>query len=333
VAEKAETPLRIVTYEDRAVGMDCLILMAESLCRADPGISLHLTVPDAPAAVLAWAAKWPEVTVSVVRPEGLTGWDVKPWLLLQELGEGRPEVLWIDTDMIVTRPVSRMIAEFPPDALILAQEWDATDAIPMCEFWGMQVGRKIPMLNACILRATQAHRPLLERYLEMTFAPKYREAQKIPIELRPVPVIGDTNLMVALLQSREFCHVPFDYLRLGRHIAQCAGSSGYRPQHRIADLFRGLPPIIHGLGRKPWDPAPAGSRGQRFLFDVATDVNPYVLAARRIARDLDFHPEWLEARTTPGALLRGMAAGHPGMAGLPLAVLHALQLRVGRVAN
>ena len=38
----------VVSYEDRTDALDSLILMAESLCRADPDVSLHLTVPHAP---------------------------------------------------------------------------------------------------------------------------------------------------------------------------------------------------------------------------------------------------------------------------------------------
>jgi hypothetical protein len=156
---------------------------------------------------------------------------------------------------------------------------------------------------------------------------RYRDAQRLPFERRPVHLLHDGWPLIALLECEEFAQVPFDYVRLGRHIAQCAGSSGYRPLHRFLDLFRGLPPLIHGLGRKPWDPR--NDRGiQRFIFDLATDVSPYVLAARRVARDLDMTPQWIETRTWLGALLRKLSAEHPGMAGLPLAIPHAFQTKI-----
>ena len=139
------------------------------------------------------------------------------------------------------------------------------------------------------------------------------------------------NVEYARLESEEFSHLPFDCVRLGRHIAQCAGSSGYRPHHRLLDLVRGLPPLIHGLGRKPWEPVKSRSRSERFLLDLATDVSPYVLAARRVARDIDMTPDWLEARTRLGAMLRKLTAGHPAMAGLPLASAHALQMKIGQM--
>jgi hypothetical protein len=182
----------------------------------------------------------------------------------------------------------------------------------------------MPTINACVLRVTQAHRHLLERYLEMTQDAKYREVQALPMERRPIYLLGDTPILTALLESEEFSQTPFEYLRLGRHIAQCAGSSGYRPQHRFMDLFRGLPPLIHGLGRKPWDPARTQNSVQRFMLDFATDVSPYVLAARKVAKQLDMAPAWLETRTVPGAVLRGLTASHPALAGLPLALIHSL---------
>jgi hypothetical protein len=307
--------------------MDNLILMGESLCRADAHVSLHLTVPDAPPAVRAWAERRPEVVLCTKRPEGVSGWNVKPWLLLQELNAGSPQALWLDDDIIVTRPVSALLEEFPPESLIVAEEWTSA-SIPASNFWDLPSARPIPVFNNCFIRATQANRTLLERWLQMLQDPRYRDAQALPFERRPVPVCHDGWPLIALLESAEFSQVPFDCIRRGRHIAQCAGSSGYQPHHRVLDLFRGLPPLIHGIGRKPWESQPVPSRLQHFLLDLATDVSPYILAARRFARDLDVNPQWLEARTWTGAMLRGMTNGHPGMAGLPLAILHAFHKKI-----
>ena len=165
----------------------------------------------------------------------------------------------------------------------------------------------------------------------MTHDPRYREAQALPFERRPWHLASDQVLLTALLESVEFGRVPIDYLRLGRDIAQCAGSSGYRPHHRLLDLFRGLPPLIHCIGRKPWMFSHDQGRIHRFLIDLADDVSPYVLASRRVARDLGMYPGWVEARTSLGAMLRGLTAYHPAMAGLPLAILHASYLRIGQM--
>lgn len=326
---EAHSPLCVCSYEDRAEAMDSLILMGESLCAVDKDVSLHLTVPDAPDSVRDWARSRPEVVLSTTRPEGVTGWDVKPWLLLRELNETH-EALWLDSDMIVTGPISRIVRDFPRDSLIFAEEWIRSQ-VAVSHLWGLPSARPVLLFNNCFIRATRAHRPLLERWRQMTLDPRYREAQALPFERRPIQALHDGWLLIALLESEEFCQVPFDYIRLGRHIAQCAGSSGYRPHHRLLDLFRGLPPLIHGLGRKPWDSTHGQSRIQRFLLDLATDVSPYVLASRRVARRLNMHKEWFEARTSLGAILRGLTAGHPGIAGLPLAIPHATFRKIDQI--
>jgi hypothetical protein len=329
-APKSERPCLVCSYEDRAAAMDSVLLMGESLCRADPEVSLHLMVPDAPASVRSWAERRPEVILTTTAPDGVTGWDVKPWLLLQELSAGRRDAVWLDDDIIVSRPISTMLEEFPPDSLIVAQDWQGADSVHASQLWGLRSVRPCPLINTCFIRATEAHRPLLERWLKLMQDPGYRAAQSVPWERRPLHLSSDQWLLSALLESEDFSHVPFEYIRLGRHIAQCAGSSGYRPQHRLLDLFRGLPPLIHCIGRKPWVSIHDRGRMYRFLTDLATDVSPYVLASRKVARQLDMSPAWLDARTRLGALLRGLTAYHPGMAGLPLATLHSLHLKISQ---
>lgn len=328
LSETNAPPLLVCSYEDRPAALDGLVFMAESLFRVDPAISLHLTVPDAPPAIRAWAQGRPEVTLSTERPDGVSGWDVKPWLLLHELSAGCEEVLWLDADMIVTRPLSSMLAAFPPESLIVAEEWFLPEPRRLSSLWGLPTARAVVPVNSCFVRVTQFHRPLLERWLQMTRETRYRDAQMLPMERRPFHLASDQALLTALLGTPEFGGVSLDYIRIGRHIAQCAGSSGYRPQHRILDLFRGLPPLIHCIGRKPWESRNNAGGMRGLMADVATDVHPYVLAARRVAKDLNVQREWLEAQTLPGAVLRRLAFGHPGMAGLPLAIPHALLTQI-----
>jgi len=322
--------LRVCSYEDRPEAMDGVILMGESLCRVDPEVSLHLTLPDAPASVRAWAESRPQVVLSAARPEGVSGWDVKPWLLLEELDSGWPEAIWIDTDMIVTRSISALLDEFPSDSLVVTEEWNQPCVIPVCQAWGIPSVRPIRPINACFIRVTQEHRALVARYLQLVQDPRYRAAQALPFERRPLHLLHDSWAVTALLESEEFSHVSYERLRLGRHIAQCAGSSGYRPHHRILDLFRGLPPLIHCIGRKPWVSGNGRGRMNRHLIDLATDVSPYVLASRRVAKDLGISPSWLGARTRMGSLLRGVTGYHPAMAGLPLSILHAFHMIVNQ---
>jgi hypothetical protein len=318
--------LRVCSYEDRPAAMDGLILMGESLCRLDAKVSLHLTVPNAPTAIQNWAERTSGVVLSTNSPDGVNGWDVKSLLLLQELDAGWQSALWLDADMIITRPISELLEEFPPDCLVVTEEWNRQKPVVVTDLWQLQFSRPVRPVNSCALRVTQIHRPLLARWLQMTNDLRYREAQELPFEQRPWHLASDQPLLTALLESTEFGHVRFDYLRLGRHIVQCAGSSGYRPHDRVLDLFRGLPPLIHCIGRKPWMLCQNRGRIGRLLISLADDVSPYVLASRSVARNLNMTPQWIEARTCLGALLRMLSAYHPAMAGFPLAVVHAFHM-------
>jgi hypothetical protein len=111
-----------------------------SLCRAEPHVSLHLTVLDAPAPVRAWAERRPEVVLGTTAPPGVSGWNVKPSLLLHDLNAGWPEALWLDDDIIVTGPVSALIEEFPPESLIVVEEWRRS-TVPLSHFWNLPPAR------------------------------------------------------------------------------------------------------------------------------------------------------------------------------------------------
>jgi hypothetical protein len=322
--------LRVCSYEDRAIGMDSLILMGESLCSVDQSVSLHLTVPDAPAKVREWAASRPEVELSTETLPGLSGWNIKPSLLLKELDAGWEAPLWLDSDMIVSQPISKVVQRYSRSALVLAEEWTDAPPLAIAEGWGLKSKRPISVVNNCFVRVTQAHRPMMERWREMLHDARYRAAQATPYGQRPKHFLHDGWPLIALLECEEFADVEYDFIRRNGEIAQCAGSSGYRPTQRIMDVFRGLPALIHGLGRKPWEEA-TGSGGRRLLLGVATDVSPYVLASRRVAKKLKMRPDWVEARTLPGKVLRGLTGGHPGLAGLPLSILHSVELRVKKM--
>ena len=184
---ETDRSLRVCSYEDRPEAMDGLILMGESLCRVDPGVSLHLTVPDAPASVRNWAERRPEVMLCTSPPNGASGWDVKPLLLLQELNAGRNEAIWLDSDTIVIRPISSLLKEFPRDTLIVSEEWDQHEPIPVTHLWGMSSARPVWPTNTSFVRATPAHRPLLERWLQMTHDPALPRGADAPLYTPPIP--------------------------------------------------------------------------------------------------------------------------------------------------
>jgi hypothetical protein len=76
--------------------------------------------------------------------------------------KGNEEILWIDSDVIVTKNVTGILAEVPNDAIIVTEEalWSPHDDDDAwrARKWGFHVGRVLPFaLNTGVVRVTRAH--------------------------------------------------------------------------------------------------------------------------------------------------------------------------------
>ena len=60
--------------------------------------------------------------------------------------------------------------------------------------------RPVPVLNNCFIRATQAHRPLLERWLEMVHDPRYLQAQALPF----YKSLSPSHMSLASYQGKQY---------------------------------------------------------------------------------------------------------------------------------
>ena len=144
--------------------------------------------------------------------------------------------------------------------------------------WGFDVARKLPStLNTCVIRLTPAHIPLLERWKELLEGEEYSLAQRRPWYERPVHMIGDQDVLTALLSSPEFATLPLVYLRRGSDIVQYFGPPGYTTLERLSDLRTGLPPFVHEQGGgKPWHLDGGRPDGLRSAIDrLYSELSPY----------------------------------------------------------
>lgn len=112
----------VCTSEDRASSLVALQVLVVSLARHCPDIDVHACVPAATDDFLHWADRHPTLRLLPHRAEWPTGWNIKPTLLANRLAAGHDEVVWLDTDIAVTR-------DFRPswptdDTLVVAEEWD-----------------------------------------------------------------------------------------------------------------------------------------------------------------------------------------------------------------
>lgn len=317
--------MHIVIHEDRA---DCLTgvkLLLLSLARHCPGLAITCST-SGDGIPAEWAARFPSVSFRSFPDLCGMSWNIKPKLLLKLLDEGHEELLWIDSDIIVTRDFRPIFQSLDPGTVVGAQEvyWgqaQGTDCRTLA--WGLPVGRILPTtFNSGVVRVTPRHRLLLQAWSELLSHPTYVESQRRPWQQRPVHMIGDQEVLTALVGSSYFADVPVLLLKRGSQIAQLFGPAGYTIGERLANLGRDLPPFVHAMGRKPWIAAhPQGGGARAFYERVAAELSLYTWVARQYANELGGDTSWMWAKTPPGRLMALLSFGSPHLRGLPLAVL------------
>jgi hypothetical protein len=313
--------------EDRRAHEPALQVLVASIAQTNPGLRVALFCPDPTDAFADWLRDYPAVTL---RREGfgaLGGWNVKPAALSRLLDEGAARPVWFDADMIAAGPLGGLL-DNPGDTLLVAEEalWggerEDRDAM-RARAWGLPVGRTLPhALNSCIVGVTAAHRPLLEAWAKLLGSETYQSAQKVRFVDRPIHLGSDQDVLTALLCSEPFATVPLRILRRGVDIVQYFGPLGFTVPERLRAMVRGLPPILHSQGAKPW----LGERrsmvdrpGVAPVLRAYADVSPYVLHARRLKVRSLSGEDWTRSLSRGGAALRAVSPGSVALAGLPVA--------------
>lgn len=308
--------MRVVIVEDRPTHLVGAKLALLSLREHSPTLPIAMHASD--PAFAGWCERHVGVQVEPVPVRDLTGWDVKPGVLLHHLEAGEPELAWFDSDLICTRDLIPVLAGVPADHVV------GTEEMPLGQHrggshravaWGLEPGRELPTtVNTAFLRVSRSHMDLLTVWRELLNRREYREAQQRPWNERPMHLVGDQEVLTALLGSKVFAGVPLHLLRQGVEIAQCSGPAGYAPGSRIRRALAGeVPPLIHAMGRKPWEAE--GRSGPRGLYERRHAAqSPYTRASRRYTGALDEPAEWLGG---PG----GGGAASVNLAELPLAMV------------
>jgi hypothetical protein len=163
-----------------------------------------------------------------------------------------------------------------------------------------------------LLRVSPSHDRLLEAWQAYLNRREYLEAQSMPWDRRPPYLLGDQDVLCALLESTEFADVPVHFFRRGEQIAQCFQNGGYMFHEMIANLVRRRrPPLVHSQGLKPW----SGDQ----LYRLHLELSPYSLLAREYAAALDEPTEWMHPTLRRSRGLIRAARSSPWTASLPLA--------------
>ena len=321
----------ICVAEDRRSCEPALKLLLISLNRHDPRISVVVFYPPADQEFLDWiqTLNLKNILVHVTWPRGAYGWNVKPHAMLELLNEDNYEILWIDSDVLVTKNVFVAIGELEDTTLVVTEEalqnQDETRAI-RARLWGFPVKREFQFpLNSSVMRVTREHASLLARWKELLESPMYQDAQRQPMNMRPRHMFSDQDVLTALLSSEEFHDIPVKILRRGYDIIQYYEQMGFTVVERIICMVRGMPTFVHQQGWKPWlanpDEKLKGIRGQ--IVSAYQDLSPYTTTAIAL-NSAAIHP-WMRTRTKLSSVLRVVGLGYPPLTGLPLAVIFDLE--------
>lgn len=314
-------------YEDRA---DCEVgvrIAIASLQRQHPTAQVVVFSPTPSPALRAWCEGRAGVEVVQSAPDAPRGWDCKSYFLLQLLDRGAPEVVWIDSDIVVTGDFldwKRCVAR---GALFMAEEprhLPGAGTRNRALAWRLEPGRERGFTaNGCVVGVTQRHRDLLARWGELLKREEYRQSQQQEMLDRPLYLTSDQDALGALIGSARFAALKVAYLRSGREVVHSGGLRMDTLSDRLPRFLRPGPLFVHAIATKPWQLLGTTLGDGNFdwwLLRLAQEVSEYVAHAREFRAEIGMPCPWLDHATPTGLLLRALGLGHDGLRGLPLAL-------------
>lgn len=327
--------------EDRAsceVGVKLVLL---SLARYCPDLAIELFYPPANSCFMAWLKEFPNVNLNKELTENSSGFNIKPQLILTLLDRGHKDVIWIDSDIVVTQNITNLFCGLDISTFGLTEEAlggrHNDYGGERARRWGFEVGRNLPFaVNTGVLRATDAHRALLECWRGLLSSDAYLQAQRCDWRIRPWHMLTDQDVLTAVLSSGDFSEIPIKALVRGSDIIQFFGPRGYTVAERITNIINGGPTFVHSQGAKPWNYAwervPLYDLKQ-YLRAVYLDLSPYTLAARKYRKNLSNNTDWMNSHFLLAKILRVFGVWYPPLVGLPLALIWDIQSLGKRVAK
>jgi Nucleotide-diphospho-sugar transferase len=314
--------------EDRQVCEPALKLLLLSLTRHSSAAPINLFYPCADQGFLTWLQRCPQVSLQTDRLKNGYGWNVKPQALMQLLDVGYDEVIWVDSDVIVNRDLLPLFASLSNDTFVatedaLGDDRDDSNAL-RARLWGFPVGRIFPFgLNSGVLRVTKVHCSLVQRWWELLQSSAYQNSQEKEWRQRPAHMLGDQDVLTALLTSREFSEIPVHILRRGKDILQFNGVYGYSVAERIRNLLTGRPTFVHSFAGKPWSErwSEPSANLKDYIKRIYLDLSPYTLSAMHFRKELDCDVEWMKPHYAFSKAMRAVGLGIPELVGLPIAAL------------
>ncbi len=326
----AESPPDVIcSAEDRASEEDALKIFVLSVVKHYPDRPpIHLICPNATAAFEKWTTRFSGVTLDREPLENAYSYNQKPQTFDRLFALGYKKAFWLDDDMVLGPTFKDRVLPKLSASLLAAEEpalsqHPKPDALTRANGW--EVGRVLPrVINGGLISISSEHKALIDAWKEILFSDEYRRLQMTPWRERPMHIFGDQEVLTALLGSKRFADIPLAYLKEGDDIVQMFGPAGYSPLARIRNAGRGLPPIVHSMGHKPWRPRDDARPTLRRRYDeLHGELSPYVFVAREVVGEDHAAFPWLYRRSVVGGLMRAITMDNPALSGLPLAVFDA----------
>ena len=260
-----------------------------------------------------WCARRVGVAAEPVPVRGVSGWDVKPGVLLHHLAAGEPEVAWFDADLLWhARPAgagARGAERRRSWARRRCRSASTAAGSHRAVAWGLEPGRELATtVNTAFVQSQPRSTPSCSAPGRSCWpARSTRRRSGGPGTSGRCTSWATRRCSPPCSARPASASVPLHLLRQGVEIAQCSGPAGYSPGARVRRaLARQAPPLIHAMGRKPWEAAALpGARGAYERLHAAQ--SPYTLAARRYAAELDEPAPWLGRRRARGPAALSLA--------------------------
>lgn len=322
--------LALCTYENRSQNLIGLKLLCLSVERHNLGLELYIFSDQFSQHLRQWIEeRTKQVTLIELQSDRALTWDAKPLVMLEMFKMGHRRVLWIDTDIIVTQDISKVIADIPEGALGVSEEQGSFDPRRVtCH--GMEVGRAIESsLNTCLVYCSQQQLPLLKRWADLMDGENFRRNQALPGETRPAYIWSDQDVLSGIVCGKPpegFSEMPLHFFGVNQVITHTAAA--YRLKARLRRCFRPFVPFVHTNGHKPWYSL---DERHRRLDMLGVELSLYSRAAEAFADDLeDEERRWILPRSFSARLCHVLALGNPHLRGAFPMILSDLRRSFGR---
>lgn len=304
-----------VSYEDRLELLDGLKLLCLSFKHHCPTETLKVFLPKASDDLLKWAKQHLNQNIHVeVYNSGVKGWSIKPEIMLKLFEEGYDEIIWFDSDILITADLCSYLNLLDERIVVLCDSQGVPDDC-RTTFWNLIISRRFDRLvNTCFIRFTRFHKELLLQWRNLVYRQEFQEIQQLPFEERPSYLFGDQDLLEGLLMSDRFHKLPVKFLRHGYEMIHT--SNLYSSKERLRVLWQEKPVFfLHAHGIKPWMliyRQPSSSN----ITDVIVELSPYITEAKFYRHLLDSDTSWMDSRTALGYLCSLLGWNNPHLRGL-----------------